>query len=62
MAKTTVLSKFLPLYIASTGELPNFGRVLNCIIFSATYDQAVDLLKDIDQLGRTVMYYSRQYS
>ena len=47
MAKTTVLSKFLPLYIASTGELPNFGAVLNCIIFSATYDQAVDLLKDI---------------
>jgi len=46
-AKTTVLSKFLPLYIASTGELPNFGRVVNCIIFSATYDQAVDLLKDI---------------
>ena len=46
-AKTTVLSKFLPLYIASTGELPNFGKVLNCIIFSATYDQAVDLLKDI---------------
>jgi hypothetical protein len=46
-AKTTVLSKFLPLYIASTGELPNFGPVLNCIIFSATYDQAVDLLKDI---------------
>ena len=46
-AKTTVLSKYLPLYIASTGELPNFGEVLNCIIFSATYDQAVDLLKGI---------------
>jgi len=46
-AKTTVLSKYLPLYIASTGELPNFGSVLNCIIFSATYDQAVDLLKGI---------------
>ena len=42
-----MLSKFLPLYIASTGELPNFGTVSNCIIFSATYDQAVDLLKDI---------------
>lgn len=46
-AKTTVLSKYLPLYTASTGELPNFGEVLNCIIFSATYDQAVDLLKGI---------------
>ena len=46
-AKTTVLSKFLPLYTASTGEFPNFGHVTNMIIFSATYAQAVDLLKDI---------------
>lgn len=60
-AKTTVLSKFLPLYVASTGELPNFGGVTNCIIFSATYDQAVDLLKDIrsewensDELQQTI--------
>jgi len=46
-AKTTLLTKFMPLFIASTGELPNFGDVTNCIIFSATYEQAVDLLKDV---------------
>ena len=46
-AKSTVMSKFLPLYVASTGSLPNFGRVVNLCIFSATYAQAVDLLKDL---------------
>jgi hypothetical protein len=47
MAKSTVFTKYLPLYVASLGELPNFGRVVNIAIFSATYAQAVDLLKDM---------------
>jgi len=46
-AKSTVMTKFTPLYVASLGGLPNFGRVVNCCIFSATYAQAVDLLKDL---------------
>lgn len=46
-AKSTVLTKYLPLYAAAVGGLPNFGRVVNCVIFSATYAQAVDLLKDL---------------
>jgi len=46
-AKSTVMTKFTPLYVASTGGLPNFGRVVNLCIFSATYAQAVDLLKDL---------------
>lgn len=86
-AKTTVLSKFLPLMVASTGEFYGFANVkkqfindaikliddkinpsenqllkkerliksldsqddsvTNCVIFSATFDQAVDLLLDI---------------
>jgi len=47
MAKSTLFTKYLPLYIASIGSLPNFGRVVNCAIFSATYAQAVDLMKDM---------------
>lgn len=86
-AKTTVLSKFLPLQVASTGEFFGFAdikrqfikdaiqiidekksptasqlkkkerllkslskqddSVTNCVIFSATFEQAVDLLLDI---------------
>lgn len=46
-AKTTVLTKFLPLRIAAEGRLPNFGRVVNCCIFSATYAQAVGILTGI---------------
>jgi phage terminase large subunit-like protein len=46
-AKSTVMTKFTPLYVASIGGLPNFGRVVNLVIFSATYAQAVDLLKDL---------------
>jgi predicted phage terminase large subunit-like protein len=46
-AKSTVMSNFLPLYIADTGNLPHFGRVVNMIIFSDTVDQAIDQLRDI---------------
>ena len=46
-AKSTLLSKNLPLYVASTGELPNFGAVTSIVIFSATYSQSVQLLKDL---------------
>ena len=47
LAKSTLFSKFTPLYVASKGGLPNFGRVVVCPIFSATYSQAVNLLKDL---------------
>ncbi len=47
LAKSTLFSKFTPLYVASRGELPNFGRVVVCPIFSATYAQSVNLLKDL---------------
>ena len=47
LAKSTLFTKFLPLYVAANGGLPNFGRVVTLPIFSATYGQAVNLLKDI---------------
>ena len=46
-AKSTITTKQLPLFVADTGELPNFGRCVNIGIFSATYSQAVDLMKDL---------------
>jgi len=46
-AKSTLTTKFLPLSVAFSGKLPNFGRVVNVAIFSATYDQAVGLLSDV---------------
>ena len=46
-AKSTVLTNYLPLYVACHGELPNFGRVKNLIIFSATIEQAIGQLKGI---------------
>jgi len=47
LAKSTLFSKFTPLYVVANGGLPNFGRVVVIPIFSATYAQAVNLLKDI---------------
>lgn len=46
-AKSTVLTNYLPIYVACHGELPNFGVVHNLIIFSATIEQAIDQLKGI---------------
>ena len=45
-AKSTLVTKYLPLYIAHMGGLPNFGKVTNMTIFSATYSQSVSLMKD----------------
>lgn len=49
-AKSTVLTNYVPLYVAAHGELPNFGKVHNLIIFSATIEQAIDQLKGIRDL------------
>jgi len=46
-AKSTLVTKNAPLYVASTGGLPSFGLVENAIIFSATYKQAVEMLTSI---------------
>ena len=47
MAKSTLVGEYLPLYIASLGHYPNFGRVENLVIFSATIDQAQEHLANI---------------
>jgi predicted phage terminase large subunit-like protein len=46
-AKSTVMTNYLPLYVAVHGELPYFGKVHNLIIFSATIEQAIDQLRGI---------------
>jgi len=46
-AKSTVLTKFIPLNVAQTGQLMNFGKITNVAIFSATYTQAVALLASV---------------
>jgi|GEM_PF-3153014 len=46
-AKSTVMTNYTPLYVAVKGELPNFGKVHNLVIFSATIDQAKEQLKAI---------------
>jgi len=46
-AKSTLVCEYLPLYIASLGKYPNFGKVENLIIFSATIDQAQEHLANI---------------
>lgn len=47
MAKSTLVGEYLPLYIASLGSYPNFGKVDNLVIFSATIDQAQEHLANI---------------
>ncbi len=49
-AKSTVLTNYLPLYVAAHGMLPNFGVVHNLIIFSATIEQAIEQLKSIKDM------------
>ena len=46
-AKSTVFTNYVPIYVAVTGELPNFGVVHNLVIFSATIEQAIEQLKGI---------------
>lgn len=46
-AKSTVMTNYLPVYVACHGSLPNFGEVHNLIIFSATIEQAIDQLKAV---------------
>lgn len=46
-AKSTVLTNHLPIFVAVNGELDNFGKVHNLVIFSATIDQAIEQLKAI---------------
>jgi len=46
-AKSTVLTTYLPIYIAVNGTMDNFGPVHNLVIFSATVEQAVDQLKAV---------------
>ena len=46
-AKSTVMTNYLPLYVADTGELPYFGKITNLIVYSATIDQAIDQLRGI---------------
>lgn len=46
-AKSTVMTNYLPIYVAVHGELDNFGKVHNLVIFSATIDQAIEQLKGI---------------
>ncbi len=46
-AKSTLLTKYIPLKVAQTGELENFGKVTNMAIFSATYTQATSLLESV---------------
>lgn len=47
LAKSTLHTQLLPLYVAMMGNLPNFGQVNNILIISATYDQAVAQLKSL---------------
>lgn len=47
MAKSTLVGEYIPLYVASLGSYPNFGKVENIIIFSATVDQAQEHLSNI---------------
>lgn len=49
-AKSTVMTNFTPLYVATTGQMDNFGMVHNLIIFSATIEQAIDQLRAIRDL------------
>lgn len=46
-AKSTVMTNYLPIYVACHGSLDNFGVVHNLVIFSATIDQAIEQLKGI---------------
>lgn len=46
-AKSTVMTNYTPIYVAVHGGLPNFGKVHNLIIFSATIEQAIDQLKGV---------------
>lgn len=47
LAKSTLHTQLLPLYVGMLGTLPNFGKVNNILIISATYDQAVAQLKSL---------------
>ena len=49
-AKSTVFTNYLPIYVAVTGQLDNFGMVHNLVIFSATIDQSIEQLKGIRDL------------
>lgn len=52
MAKSTIVSHKLPLYIAMLGRYPNFGKVQNAVLISDTYDQAWT------QLQSCIAYYN----
>ena len=49
-AKSTVFTNYLPIYVAVTGKLDNFGIVHNLVIFSATIEQAIEQLKGVRDL------------
>lgn len=49
-AKSTVMTNYVPIYVAVNGSLPNFGIVHNLVIFSATIEQAIEQLKGIRDL------------
>lgn len=51
-AKTTTMSHKMPLYVASMGRLPNFGKVKNAVLISDTFEQA-----DV-QLQSCLAYYN----
>jgi len=59
-AKTTVVTKQLALRTAAEGMMKGFGLVHNMAIFSATYKQAVDILKGIRSMweGSDQLYES----
>ena len=46
-AKSEIVSKFLPLFVAYKGGLPGFGKVENMIIFSDTISQAQEHLANL---------------
>ena len=49
-AKSTVMTNYVPIKVAVDGSLPNFGKVHNLVIFSATIDQAIEQLKGVRDL------------
>jgi len=52
MAKSTIVSHKLPLYIAMLGRYPNFGKVSNMVLISDTYEQSWT------QLQSCISYYN----
>lgn len=47
LAKSTLTTERLPLFISSMGKFPNFGTVSNIVIVSATIDQAQEQLANM---------------